>query len=101
MKVKVLFTTKEEQERLYSFLSEKGYHWLSGQPAANPPAFFRNPFRKSECIKCVRTVETKTKTIGWMPTETLKEEELEKLEADCLSVDGLIRDWDFLMKEAS
>lgn len=97
--IKVKFNTLEDQKRLYDFLAERGYHWVSGQVANNPPTLLINPFFGAENIRCFRSLDIKNKKIGYYPFEIFSREEQFYLEKESISVNVLITNWDFLNQE--
>lgn len=97
-KVFVYFTNLDQQTVFYNELSEKGYHWLSGQIVNDPPVFLRYPFADAKELICVRTVDVDHKKIGYTPMEVFSEKERESIMAKTLPYDQFIEKY---LKEKS
>ena len=86
MKDHVLYvrTTGADYERLLNALDALDYHWLSGQHAADPPAFFKI---LDENTQGVRVLNMDSRTIAFYPVEVLSAAERAQTLLHCRSVE--------------
>lgn len=85
LKVRV---TGEEYPKLLNNLEALGYHWLSGQRAADPPTFWGH---MDENTVGVRILNPDARLIGVFPVEVLSEHERDVMLIGCISVDTAIK----------
>lgn len=85
LKVKV---TGQEYGRFLNILEALGYHWISGQRAADPPTFFGH---LDDNVTGVRILNPDKRLIGFYPIEVLSENERGVMLLSCLSVDAMVK----------
>lgn len=89
-KVFVYFTNLDQQTVFYNELVERGYRWMSGQIADDPPVFLRYPFADAKELICVRTIDVDRKEIGYTPMEVFSEKERESIMAKTMPYDQFV-----------
>ena len=85
LKVRV---TGQEYPKLLNNLEALGYHWMSGQRAADPPTFWGH---MDDNTVGVRVLNPDKKLIGAFPAEVLSEHERDVMLISCISVDAAIK----------
>lgn len=103
-----IYVTNTDYVCCLDFLANRGYHWLSGQPANEPPTFLRLrcPLN-SECLKYqvpqekmefekepeiwgIRVIDTDARTISAIPVEVYTEKERQAMVENTIDVKDMI-----------
>lgn len=80
--------TGQEYGRFLNILEALGYHWVSGQRAADPPTFLGH---LDDNVMGVRIFNPDKRVIGFYPIEVLSENERDVMLLSCLSVDAMAK----------